>query len=62
MRGFQTSEEAHEWIRTYHFDMDFEMQMVFYDGKESEQENYVEVDGKLMDYEDFEDWLYSIKI
>ena len=35
-----------------------------YDGfsvvRESEQENYVEVDGKLMDYEDFEDWLYSI--
>lgn len=30
--------------------------------RESEQENYVEVDGKLMDYEDFEDWLYSIKI
>lgn len=36
-----------------------------YDGfsvvRESEQENYVEVDGKLMDYEDFEDWLYGIK-
>ena len=30
--------------------------------RESEQENYVEVDGKLMDYEDFEDWLYSIKM
>ena len=30
--------------------------------RESEQENYVEVDGKLMNYEDFEDWLYSIKI
>ena len=29
---------------------------------ETEQENYVEVDGKLMDYEDFEDWLYSIKM
>lgn len=37
-----------------------------YDGfsvvRESEQENYVEVDGKLMDYKDFEDWLYSIKM
>ena len=36
-----------------------------YDGfsvvRESEQENYVEVDGRLMDYEDFEDWLYGIK-
>ena len=31
MRGFKTSEEAHEWIRTYKFDMDFEMPMVFYD-------------------------------
>lgn len=37
-----------------------------YDGfsvvRESEQENYVEVDGRLMDYEDFENWLYSIKM
>lgn len=33
VRGFETSEEAHEWIRTHHFDMDFEMPMVFYDGK-----------------------------
>ena len=33
MRGFKTSEEAHEWIRTHHFDMDFEMPMVFYDGE-----------------------------
>ena len=32
MRGFNTSEEAHEWIRTHKFDMDFEMPMVFYDG------------------------------
>ena len=31
MRGFNTSEEAHEWIRTHEFDMDFEMPMVFYD-------------------------------
>ena len=30
--------------------------------RESKQENYVEVDERLMDYEDFEDWLYSIKI
>ena len=29
---------------------------------ESEQENYVEVDGRLIDYEDFEDWIYSIKV
>lgn len=29
--------------------------------RESEQKNYVEVDGRLMDYEDFEDWLYAIK-
>lgn len=29
--------------------------------RESEQENYVEVDGRLMDYEDFEDWIYKIK-
>lgn len=33
MRGFKTSEEAHEWIRTHHSDMDFEMPMVFYDGE-----------------------------
>lgn len=32
-RGFKTSEEAHEWIRTHHFDMDFEMPTVFYDGE-----------------------------
>ena len=36
-----------------------------YDGfsvvRESEQENYVEVDGRLMTYESFENWLYSIK-
>ena len=25
-------------------------------------EGWVEVDGKLMDYEDFESWLYSITI
>ena len=31
MRGFKTSEEAHEWIRTHKFDMDLEMPMVFYD-------------------------------
>lgn len=29
--------------------------------RESEQENYVEVNGKLMTYEDFENWLYYIK-
>ena len=33
MRGFKTSEEAHEWIRMHHFDMDFEMPMVFYNGE-----------------------------
>lgn len=36
-----------------------------YDGfsvvRESEQENYVEVEGRFMTYENFEDWLYSIK-
>lgn len=36
-----------------------------YDGfsvvRESKEENYVEVDGRLMDYEEFEDWLYGIK-
>ena len=25
--------EAHQWIRTHYFDMDFEMPMVFYDGE-----------------------------
>lgn len=30
--------------------------------RESEQENYVEVDGRLIDYDDFEDWIYSIKV
>lgn len=30
MRGFKTSEEAHGWIRTHHFD-DSEFPMVFYD-------------------------------
>lgn len=30
MRGFKTGEEAHEWIRTHHFD-DSEFPMVFYD-------------------------------
>ena len=29
--------------------------------RESGQENYIEVDGRLIDYEDFEDWLYAIK-
>lgn len=29
--------------------------------RESEQENYIEVDGRLIDYENFEDWLYVIK-
>lgn len=28
--------------------------------RESKQEN-VEVDGRLMDYEDFENWIYEIK-
>ena len=32
-RGFESSEAAHKWIRTHHFDMDFEMPMVFYDGE-----------------------------
>ena len=31
MRGFNTSEEAYEWIRTHEFDMDSEIPMVFYD-------------------------------
>ena len=32
VRGFKTSEKAHEWIRTHHFD-DSEFPMVFYDGE-----------------------------
>ena len=32
-RGFKTSEEAHKWIRTHNFDIDFEMPTVFYDGE-----------------------------
>lgn len=32
VRGFKTSEEAHEWIRTHCFD-DSEFPMVFYDGE-----------------------------
>lgn len=31
MRGFKTRDDAHEWIRTHHFDMDFEYPMVFLD-------------------------------
>ena len=36
-RGFETSEEAHEWIRTHqhHFNTRFAMPMVFYDGEQS---------------------------
>lgn len=30
--------------------------------RSSEQPGYVQVDGRLMDYGDFEDWLYSIKV
>lgn len=30
--------------------------------RESEQGNYVEVDGTLMDYDEFEHWLYSIRM
>lgn len=30
-RGFETSEDAHEWIRTHNFDIDFECPMVFSD-------------------------------
>lgn len=30
-RGFESSKAAHEWIRTHHFDMDFECPMVFLD-------------------------------
>lgn len=29
--------------------------------RESAQENYVEVDGQNMDYENFEDWIYETK-
>lgn len=32
VRGFKTSEETHEWIRTHRFD-DSEFPMVFYDGE-----------------------------
>lgn len=31
VKGFKTSEEAHEWIKTHYFDLDFEQPMVFYD-------------------------------
>ena len=40
MRGFKTSEEAHEWIRTHNFDMDFEIPMVFY-GDLANKETFV---------------------
>lgn len=30
-RGFESSEAAHDWIRTHHFDMNFDMPMVFLD-------------------------------
>ena len=30
-RGFESSKEAHEWIREHHFDMDLECPMVFLD-------------------------------
>lgn len=33
MRGFKTSEEAHEWIGKHNFDPDFEVPMVLYDGE-----------------------------
>lgn len=33
MRGFKTSEDAHEWIDTRHFDTDFDVPMIFYDGE-----------------------------
>ena len=33
-----------------------------FDGFSVIRENYVEVDGRLIDYEDFEDWIYSIKV
>ena len=29
--------------------------------RECKQYNYIEVDGRLMDYEDFENWIYEIK-
>ena len=29
VRGFKTSEEAHDWIKTHDFDLDFECPMVF---------------------------------
>lgn len=32
-RGFKTSEDAHEFIRTHHFDLNSEFPMVFYDGE-----------------------------
>jgi hypothetical protein len=32
-RGFKTSEEAYEWIKKHHFDLDSEFPMVFYDGE-----------------------------
>mgnify|MGYP007097164187 CR=1 FL=1 len=30
--------------------------------RDSKEKNYIEVDGKLITYEDFEDWLYLIKM
>ena len=30
-RGFESSEAAYEWIRTHHFNIYFEMPMVFFD-------------------------------
>ncbi len=29
--------------------------------RECKQNNYIEVDGRLVDYEDFENWIYEIK-
>ena len=29
VRGFKTSEEAYDWIKTHDFDLDFECPMVF---------------------------------
>lgn len=29
--------------------------------RECKQDNYIEVDGRLMDYDDFENWIYEIK-
>ena len=29
--------------------------------RECKQNNYIEVDGRLMDYDDFENWIYEIK-